>query len=78
MADMYESAQFEDVLREKQAEVEELLKMALPKEEDFQKSSGLQPIDKIQLLRCNHIAALLRLYIYHLATNHAIDAGLTG
>ena len=38
MADMYESAQFEETLKAKQLEVEELLKMALPKEEDFQKT----------------------------------------
>lgn len=75
MADTYETAKFEEVLSQKQAEVEELLKMALPKEEDFQKTV-LEAMNYSILVGGKRLRPILMQETYHIFSQNESDRAL--
>ncbi len=75
MADMYESAQFEETLKAKQLEVEELLKMALPKEEDFQKTV-IEAMNYSILVGGKRLRPILMQETYHIFSQNESDRAL--
>ena len=75
MDNTYDSSKFEETLREKQSEIEELLKMALPKEEDFQKTV-LEAMNYSILVGGKRLRPLLMQETYHIFSQNDSDRAL--
>ena len=75
MDNTYDSSMFEETLREKQGEIEDLLKMALPKEEDFQKTV-LEAMNYSILVGGKRLRPMLMQETYHIFSKNNSDRAL--
>ncbi len=76
MAETYDSSMFAETLADKQSEIEELLRMALPKEEDFQKTV-IEAMNYSIMVGGKRLRPLLMQETYAIFSQNESDRALT-